>query len=102
MFRFDVRHQAKRFHYSISFDPHQNPYEMGSIITDWETEDQSNHVLKITALVCRGAFIPVHHILPTVAVLQKRKESFESENNILILKAIWLQVQSRDRSCPQV
>lgn len=45
---------------------------------------------------------PTHCILPTMAQLQRRKKSFESENDILIPKVTWLLVPSRSWNCPQV
>lgn len=67
-----------------------------------ETEGQRSPLLKTTELVCSEPCSPTLSILPTAALLQRRKGSFESEENILIPKPTWPQVQSRHRCRPPV
>lgn len=67
-----------------------------------ETEGLRSPLLKTMELECSGPCSPTHYILPTTALLQRRKGSFESENNILIPKPTWPQVQSRHQYCPPV
>ena len=102
LFIFDTRHEAKSFPLQHLIWFSREPYEMRSLLTDGETEGQGSHLLKTTEQVRRRACSPTHCILPTRALSQRRKKSFESENNILIPKVTRLQVPSRDWSCAQV